>query len=136
MEIARSEENLKTTDPFCTPPKVPLSRFLRPRCGGTWLFWWVPRPWADPKSRSTLGLSNLHHRSTRAQNCGGLCIIEYFTILLYHTIPYYTILNWCFCLWRQVIHLLQETMMSSNRQHHEGETTNNKQICMYIYRHI
>ena len=30
-----------------------------------------PDPWADPKSRSTLGLYNLNHRSTRAQNWGG-----------------------------------------------------------------
>ena len=27
-----------------------------------------PDPWADPKSRSTLGFYNLHHRSTRVQN--------------------------------------------------------------------
>ena len=29
-----------------------------------------PHPWADPKSRSTLGFYNLHHRSTGVQNCG------------------------------------------------------------------
>ena len=29
-----------------------------------------PHPWADPKSRSTLGFYNLHHRSTGVQNWG------------------------------------------------------------------
>ena len=29
-----------------------------------------PDPWADPNSRSTLGVYNLHHRSTRVQNSG------------------------------------------------------------------
>ena len=30
----------------------------------------LPDAWADPKSRSTLGFCNLHHRSSRAQNWG------------------------------------------------------------------
>ena len=29
-----------------------------------------PDPWADPKSRSTLGLRNLHNKSIRTENCG------------------------------------------------------------------
>ena len=29
-----------------------------------------PDPWADPKSRSTLGFCNLHHRAIRIQNWG------------------------------------------------------------------
>ena len=31
-----------------------------------------PDPWADPKSRSTLGFYNLHHRRTRVQHLGVL----------------------------------------------------------------
>ena len=30
----------------------------------------IPRPWADPKSRTTLGFHNLHHRSARVQIWG------------------------------------------------------------------
>ena len=29
-----------------------------------------PDPWADPKSRSTIGFCNLHHRIARVQNLG------------------------------------------------------------------
>ena len=35
-----------------------------------WLVRLAPDPWADPKSRSTLGLYNLHRRSSGAQNWG------------------------------------------------------------------
>ena len=31
---------------------------------------YTPNPWADPKSRSTLGFWNLHHRSIGVQNWG------------------------------------------------------------------
>ena len=30
----------------------------------------LPDPWADPKSRSTLGFHNLHDRNIRIQNWG------------------------------------------------------------------
>ena len=46
-------------------------------------------PWADPKSRSTLKLHNLHHRSTRVQKRGLYSMLYY--AIPYHTIPYHTI---------------------------------------------
>ena len=46
-----------------------------------------PDPWADPKSRSTLGLYNLYHRCARVWNWA---VIRKYT-LLYHTIIYHTI---------------------------------------------
>ena len=34
----------------------------------------IPRPWVDTKSRSTLGLQSLHHRSIGVQNRGIYCL--------------------------------------------------------------
>ena len=54
-----------------------------------------PDPWADPKSRSTSGFLNLHHRSIGVQNWG-IYNLSYHTIpehiILCHTILYYTTL--------------------------------------------